>query len=200
MPQEGTLAPGRYSTGEGFKPSFSFKVGKGWRVLAASGPHALKLGYIIPGRRVAEGKALRFLNVQEVFEPRQEEGKVLFETKPAPEDLVGWFQRHPYLSTDEPETVDIGGATGKQIGVEVNVPEGYRDDHGGGCALPCVPLFRLSSDSVSHITEKGEDRFAVLEDIKGETVIVIISAPGVKFDEFLPKAQRVLETVEWKGA
>ena len=200
MAEEGILATGRYSSGEEFEPSFSFElVGEGWRALPASGPYSYKLGYLTPGRKVAEGKALRFLNVQEVYEPREEDGKVLFESKPAPEDLVGWFQRHPYLSTDEPEPVEIGGEAGKRFDVEVDVPEGYRDDQGGGCAVPCVPLFRLSSDSVSHITEKGKDRFTVLENVQGETIVIIISAPGVEFDEFLSKALKVLDTVEWEG-
>ena len=53
---------------------------------------------------------------------------------------------------------------------------------------------------MTHITEKGKDRFAVLEDIQGETVVIIISAPVVKFDEYLPKAQKVLDTVKWEGA
>jgi hypothetical protein len=199
MPEEGILAPGRYSTGEEFEPSFSFELGEGWRALSTSGPYSLELGYITPGTDVAEGKALRFLNVREVYEPGEEEGEVSFESKPTPEDPVAWFQRHPYLTTDEPEPVDIGGAAGQRLEAEVNVPEGYRSDHGSGCALPCVPLFRLGGDSVTHITEKGKDRFAFLEDIQGETVVIIVSAPVVEFDEFLPKAQNVLDTVEWES-
>ena len=198
--EAGILAPGRYYAGEEFEPSFSFDlVDEGWRALPASGPNSYKLGYLTPGREVAEGKALRFLNARKVYQPREEDGEVSFEPKPVPEDLIGWFQRHPHLSTDEPEPVDIGGAAGKQFDVEVNVPEGYRDEQGGGCAVPCVPLFQLGGDSVTHITEKGKDRFAVLEDVQGETVVIIVSAPVAEFDEFLPKAQKVLDTVEWEG-
>lgn len=122
-----------------------------------------------------------------------------FEAEPVPVDMVSWLQRHPYLSTDKPEPVDVGEVSGESLDVEVNVPEGYRDDHGGGCVLPCVPLFRLDRDSVTHITEKGKDRFAALEDVEGETVVVIVSAPVITFDEFSPKAQQVLNTVEWEG-
>lgn len=200
VPEEGVLAPGRYSTGERFEPSFSFELGEGWRALPASGPYSLKLGYVTPGTDVAEGKALRFLNVRKVYEPRERESEVSFDSKPAPEDLVAWFRRHPYLSTDEPEPLDIGGADGKRFEAEVNVPEGYRDEHGGGCAVPCVPLFRQGGDSVTHITEQGKDRFAVLGDVQGETVVTIVSAPVVKFDEFLPKAQKVLDSVEWESS
>jgi hypothetical protein len=34
----------------------------------------------------------------------------------------------------------------------------------------------------------------------GETVVIDVSAPADKFDKFLLKAQKVLETVEWEGA
>jgi hypothetical protein len=200
MAEEGALSPGRYFTEGEFEPSFSFEIGEGWRVLPSLTSHSLKLGHVTPGNVVAEGKALRFLNVREVFEPREADGEVSFEVKPAPGDMVAWFQRHPYLSTDEPEPVDIGGVAGKRLDVEVNVPEGYRDDQGGGCAVPCVPLFRLGDDSVTHITEMGKDRFAVLEDVRGEAVVIIVSAPVIEFDEFLPEAQKVLDTVEWEGA
>ncbi len=200
MPEEGVLPPGRYSTGDEFEPSFSFELGEGWRMLPVSEPYSLKLGYVAPGREVAEGKALRFLNVREVFEPRQEDGEVSFEAKPAPEDMVGWMGRHPYLSTDEPQPVEVGGVAGERFDAEVNVSQGYREASEGGCPVTCVPLFRLGGDSVSRVTEKGKDRFAVLEDARGEMVIIIVSAPVVGFDEFFPKAQRVLDSVEWEGA
>lgn len=200
MPEKGAFAPGRYSTAEEFKPSLSFELGEGWRVLAAPHPYSLKLGYVTPGRTVAEGKALRFLNVQEVFEPSQEKSDVSFRTEPVPRDLLTWFQRHPHLRADEPEPVVIGEVAGRWFDVEAIVPEGYRDDHGGGCAVPCVPLFLLGGgDSVTHITEEGKDRFIILEDVRGETVIIIISAPAVEFDKFISEAQKVLDTVEWTG-
>jgi hypothetical protein len=36
-------------------------------------------------------------------------------------------------------------------------------------------------------------------DVQGQTVLIDVAAPEEKFDEFLPKAQKVLDTVEWKG-
>jgi hypothetical protein len=197
MPEAGKLVPGRYATGERFEPPFSFELGEGWRVLPASGPRSLKLGYVDPGTVVAGGRVLSFLNVQEVFEPREEEGEISFEAKPAPEDLVAWFQRHPHLSTGEPEQVEIGGYAGERFDVLADVPEGYRDAHRGGCPVPCIPLFRLGGDSAMHMTEKVENRFVVLEDVEGEVVVVIISAPVDGFDAFLPQAQETLDTLEW---
>jgi hypothetical protein len=201
MAKRGTLSPGRYSTAKTFEPPFFVEVGRGWRVLPAPGPYSLRLGYLAPGREVAEGKALRFLNVQEVFEPAGERsGEPTFEARPAPEELVSWFQRHPYLKVDQPEPAETGGVAGERFEANVDVPEGYRDDHGGGCPLPCVPLFRLGDDSVTHATEKSKDRFIVLENVRGETVVVIVSAPANGFDEFSPRAQEVLDTVKWEGA
>lgn len=200
VPEQGVLAPGRYSTGEEFEPPFSFEIGEGWRVLPVSEPYSLRLGYVTPGKGVAEGKALRFLNVREVFEPREEGDKVSFEATPAPEDLSGWLGRHPYLSTGDAEPVDIGGVAGERLDAEAHVPEGYRDAREGGCPVPCIPLFRLGGDSVTHITEKGKHGIVVLEDVfEDEMVVVIVSAPIARFDEFLPEAQEVLDTVEWGG-
>jgi hypothetical protein len=36
-------------------------------------------------------------------------------------------------------------------------------------------------------------------DVEGETVVIDVAAPTNKFDEFLSKAQKVLDSVEWKG-
>jgi hypothetical protein len=199
MPERGVLVQGRYSTGELFEPPFSLELGEGWRVLSASQPYSLKLGYVTPGTVVAEGKVLSFLNVQEVFEPRGEESEASFEAKPAPGDLVAWFQRHPYLATEEPEPVEVGGESGERFDVLVDVPEGYRDASGGGCPVPCIPLLRLDGDSVTHMTEKGKNRFAVLEGVGDEEVVIIVSAPVGEFDEFLPGAQETLDTLVWEG-
>jgi hypothetical protein len=49
------------------------------------------------------------------------------------------------------------------------------------------------------VFEKEKLRFIVLENIEGERVTIVMQAPAGDFEEFLPKAQRVLDTVEWKG-
>lgn len=200
IPEAGNLPPGRYSTGERFEPPFSIELGKGWRVLPAPGPDSLKLGYVNPDRVVAEGKVLTFLNVREVFEPGGKGSETTFEAKPAPGDLGAWLQEHPYLTIQEPKPVEIGGKSGERFDVLVDVPEGYRDAHGSGCPVPCIPLFRLGSDSVIHMTEKGKNRFAVLEGVGDEAVIVVVTAPVGGFDGFLPRARETLDTLEWGGS
>jgi hypothetical protein len=42
-------------------------------------------------------------------------------------------------------------------------------------------------------------RLIVLDDGAGETVTIGLTAPEPKFDEFVAKGQKVLDTVEWKG-
>jgi hypothetical protein len=39
-----------------------------------------------------------------------------------------------------------------------------------------------------------------VEGLSGESVAIILYAPSDQFDSYLPKAQEVLNTVEWEGA
>ena len=61
---------------------------------------------------------------------------------PAPDELVGWFQHHPYLKTSKPEPVTVGGVKGVQFDVDVvnlqkgdasirQLPEHLRAQHRG---------------------------------------------------------------------
>jgi hypothetical protein len=63
-----------------------------------------------------------------------------------------------------------------------------------------LSLFMVSDGTYDWVVyEKGKLRFIVLENVKGERVIIALEAPAGDFEEFLPKAQKVLDTVEWKG-
>ena len=60
---------------------------------------------------------------------------------------------------------------------------------------PCVPLYP------GIISSKGyKDRFIIL-DVEDELVVLNVSAASAenKFEEFLPTAEKVLDTVEWKN-
>jgi hypothetical protein len=83
------LDPGTYRT-EWFEPAFSFRVGEGWTYLPlGSRPDDLAL---------ARGQTgLRFFKVREVFKPKER-----YDVVEAPDDLVGWLRRHPYLRTSAP--------------------------------------------------------------------------------------------------
>jgi hypothetical protein len=89
--------------------------------------------------------------------------------------------------------VSVEGASGVRIDVtNTSPPESY--PHWYCDEQPRVLLF--PSGVASFVGRK--DRFVIV-DVGGETVVIDVGAPEDKFDEFLPKAQKVLDTVEWKG-
>jgi hypothetical protein len=191
LPEERqALRPGEYSSGE-FKPSFSFRVGSGWTAdLEMSDALAITRGEDILGER----QLLGFAKVEEVYKPSRT-GTTTPEK--APKDIVGWFKQHPYLQTDKPEPVTVGGLKGLQFDVVVENPP---QDYYGVCGSDCVDLFRLSGEHSHVIGEEEKQRVIVLEDVKGETVTVVIASGATDFDKVVPKAQKVLDTVDWKGA
>jgi hypothetical protein len=50
------------------------------------------------------------------------------------------------------------------------------------------------------LTETEKARFVVLDDVKGKAVTIAITAPAVKFDEFTPEAEKMLDSVVWRGS
>ena len=90
-PQE--LHAGTYHATK-FKPPVSFGVAKGWALHCPPG-----CDFVCLSRGGGENTLFTFLNVHDVYKPSRS-GTV--ETQPAPDDLVGWFEHHPYLQTDRP--------------------------------------------------------------------------------------------------
>ena len=182
----------RYLTDE-FKPAFSFEaVGESWGLDGPEAPHILALQN--------RGSYIDFLNAKDfmVFEPS---GK---DKVPVPEDMVGWYQEHPYLDTEEPESVSVGGVKGVYFdAVMTTLPEGY---DASACKEPLKPtkksLSLLSAPDrfVLCISPEDKVRIILLEDVKGEPVSIMVWSRAVDFEEVLPKAQKLLKTVEWKGA
>jgi hypothetical protein len=145
-----------------------------------------------------ETRRIGFVNAWEVYKPTKTGALNVVE---APEDMVGWFQQHPYLLTDKPEPVTVGGVKGVQFDVVVeNLPE----DHFGVCGSDCVDLFaNLSTNSALPVFQVESDkvRLIVLEDVNGDnTVTISLVSPATEFDEFAPEAQEVIDTVEWTGS
>jgi hypothetical protein len=184
------LRPGEYRT-EVFKPALSFTVGKGWALECPEGDDDVCL--LPPG----EVTRFKFLNVTEVYKP----SKLIDmsgETTPPPADLVGWFEQHPYLQTDKPQPVTVGGIKAQQIDVVVgNLPKDYPEGLCGG--FDCV---QLSQFNFGHwaVEEAYKYRLTVLEDVKGQTVIIDFGSPAAEFDEYWPEAEKVVESVQWKGS
>ena len=189
LPEEPkALRPGTYRSEE-FKPSLSFQVGKGWSSTPLEASDLL-------GVMRGETAGLGFVAApHQVYKPSRTGSPNLVE---APEDLVGWFQHHPYLKTSKPEPVTVGGVKGEQFDVLVeNLPQDYR----AMCGSECVDIASLSSGQVGvAFLEPYKRRVIILEDVKGDRVYLDFSSPIDAFDEYLPEAQKVLDTVKWKGS
>jgi hypothetical protein len=180
-----------------FEPAFTFEIGDDWESMP---PETTDAVWIQTG---PEGRQLLFTNPSHVFD--------FFSLKEvaAPQTVkewVSWFQRHPKLVTSKPAPVSVGGASGMRIDVTASSPENYHLCGG----QPCVPLYpsgailrclaeqgKLCKDAIAS-NEVWMDRFIIVE-VGGETVLIDVAAPADQFDEFLPKAQKVLDTVEWRG-
>jgi hypothetical protein len=188
---EKALRPGEYYTAK-FKPSLSFRLGKG----LTSAPPLLRDYIEIDGPSRGPSKSsrwIRFSNVKEVFKPGE-----LGETVEAPKDLVGWFQHHPDLKTSEPKPVTVGGVKGVQFDVVV---EDLPEDYYGMCGEECVDIYYLSDgEKILAYLEPKKRKVIVLEDVKGSTVQIDFGSSVSDFDDFLPEAQKVVESVKWSGS
>jgi hypothetical protein len=186
-----TLRPGTYRSEE-FKPSLSFRVGKGWSSSPLESSDALQIAW-------GQTAGLGFLNVQEVYKPTRTGTPNVVD---APKDMVGWQQQHPYLQTSKPEPVTVGGVKGLQFDVVVgDLPQTYIPVCTSMVGNPnCVDLFRLSTGAPILLVEGDKAGVIVLEDVEGETVTIGFVSPASEFEEFVPEAQKVLDTVKWRGS
>src|SRR5215218_4515637 len=175
------LHPGEYRSNS-FQPSLSFTVGKGWNNDRLETSDKLAIS------RVEENSILIFRNVQEVY--NYDKTGTSPEVVKAPKDMVGWFQHHPYLDTDKPEPATVGGAKGVQF--DYVVSEDFPSEE--------ITLFRYTDDSTADQGKDYKHRAIILESVKGKTVTIGIDSPTAEFDDFLPKAQKVLDTVKWTGS
>ena len=186
------LRPGTYRSEE-FKPPLSLHVGKGW----SSSPFLEEASDALQITR-GQTAGLGFANVQEVYKPTRTVSQIV----DAPKDMVGWFQQHPYLQTSKPEPVTVGGVKGLQFDVVVgDLPKGYNPTCSTIVGNPnCVDNFRLSTGWPIFVAEGEKVRVTVLEEVKGETVMIGFSSPDTEFDEFAPHAQKVVDSVKWGGS
>jgi hypothetical protein len=185
------LRPGTYRSEE-FKPSLSFHVGKGWSSSPLESSDVLQI-------TLGQTAGLGFANVQDVYKPTRTGTPNVVD---APKDMVGWFQQHPYLQTSKPEPVRVGGVKGLQFEVVVgDRPQYYIPICTSIVGNPnCVDLFRLSTGGPILLVEGEKAGVIVLEDVEGETVTIGFVSPASEFGEHAPEAQKVLESVEWRGS
>ena len=185
-PTGNALRPGEYHSVK-FKPPLSFEVGKGWSNTANQLSAYIELG------QQGETGFLTFANVKEVHKPAG-----TYEVVDAPEDLVGWLQQHPYLKTSKPKPLTLGGVKGEQLEVLVkDLPQDYNPL----CGPDCVDIAPVSNAQAAAIFREGNERKVfVLEDVKGDTVMIWFAGPPNTFDKFAPRAQKVVDSVKWGGS
>jgi hypothetical protein len=185
------LRPGTYRSEE-FNPSLSFHVGKGWSNAPPEAPDAL---FLARGQTAGLG----FANVQEVYKPTKTGNQNVVD---APKNIAGWLQQHPYLQTSKPEPVTVGGVKGLQFDVVVgDRPQYYIPTCTSMVGTPnCVDLFRLRTGEPILLVEGDKAGVIVLEDVEGETVTIGFVSPASEFGELAPEAQKVLDSVEWRGS
>jgi hypothetical protein len=186
------LQPGEYRSEE-FEPSLSFRVGDGWTNVPPESSEVLAIQWGFGGE-------VNFFRLKEVYEPARMGMPNVEEAPKDPKGWVAWGRHHPYLRTSEPEQVEVGGVEGERIDVVVgDLPEDYR----GRCGTDCVDIGRvegvppLKNDVFVPEDEKARVTFL---DVEGETVTISIISPASEFEEFVPEAQKVLDSVEWRGS
>lgn len=195
---QASLPAGRYHTTE-FEPSLSFRItGDDWRFEGPSGTlgdpeHPDYLFF----EKIPEAE-IAFFNLQKlrgVFRPTGPAGAI--EPVPAPDELVGWFQHHPYLKASEPEPATVGGVKGVQFDVILaNVPA----NHEGVCGKTphCLDIFALSTGGSSELYYTKKEHYIVLNDVKGVPVVIYYDdLLKDHFHKFAPVATKVLQSVEW---
>jgi hypothetical protein len=181
------LPAGPYVTEE-FKPSMSFNLAKGW---TRGGPELRDIWDL----RDLENDAfwVLFSNAKKVYDPK---GPDRVKIAPAPEDMVAWLQANPHLKTEEPKPTSVGGEKGVRFDAIVTPP--VEAPLCTGCVG--VPLFHYSDGERSYVENGEKIRFIVLEDVKGQTVTIFVETTPQAFEEFMPKAQKVVDSVKWGGS
>ena len=169
------LPPGEYHSEE-FKPAFSFRVGKGWQTPDPAVKETPERLIIESTEEVQGGTLLVFRNPPEAYDPQKQK----WVNVDSYEDILSWFQHHPYLTTSNPEPVTVGGVKGVQLEADVT-----KDSPVDG-----VKSFSYS-DGFSTTINRGEEGRTIILDMKGEAVSIGVGFPG---------AQKVVDTVKWGGS
>jgi hypothetical protein len=187
------LQPGEYRSEE-FEPSLSFRVGDGWTNVPPESSEflAIQRGGVVMG-------GVYFFRLKEVYEPARMGMPNVEEAPKDPKGWVAWGRHHPYLRTSEPKHVEVGGVEGERIDVVVGDLPNYR----GRCGTDCVDIGRVEGFpqlKIDVFVPEDEKARVTFLDVEGETVTISITSPASEFEEFVPEAQKVLDSVEWRGS
>jgi hypothetical protein len=191
IPEAGQpLSPGKYVTTK-FKRALTFRVvDEGWVNQGPEQPNYHFLGFDPPDFPLLLGFAIP----SKAYDPERLPKRVAV---PEPKDWVAWYQNHPYLTTGKATSVTVGGVSGTQFEAYVSsVPRDYPKICGGP---PCISLWQMGTPDSEWFMWLGYKEQITILDVGGETVIIDVGAPEDDFVKLLPKAQKVVDTVEWEG-
>jgi hypothetical protein len=200
--EQASLPAGRYHTTE-FEPSLSFRITGGkWVFEGPSGAlgDPERPDYLFFQKEPwGEIAFFNLQKVQGIYKPKGPTGAT--EPVPAPNKLVDWFQHNPYLKTSKPEPASVGGVKGIQF--DAVLPRSRPVNHKGICGgTGCLDIFRLSTGGSSelfgfHKEEEKREHYIILKDVKGVPVVINYNNETEDFDEFVPVAEKVLDSVRW---
>jgi uncharacterized protein YjbI with pentapeptide repeats len=189
---KGAVMPDGTVSSDEFEPALSFSLSEEWQIAEVTPPDLISI-------HGPERGKLFFTSPSHVFDPSSPSEPTKVSAPETAKEWLSWFQRHPNLDTSKPVPVSVGGESGMQI--DVAASSTLEDFPEKVCYTgPCVPLYPTTGGPIiaQPSDEGGKDRY-VMVDVRGETVVINVIAPAGKVDEFLPKAQKVLDSVEWKG-
>jgi hypothetical protein len=176
------LAPDEYQTSK-FRPETKFKVDAGWETTSPE----LRDYFDIARRNAFQ--AITFQRVKQVAVATH---PISDNYAPVPPDLVAWIRTHPRLNAGKPVKATVGGEDATRIDAQVRSTP--KKNFPGTCDRPCLPLF-VPSDERPVTFERGDRvRFLVVDN----GVTITVAAPASQFESFLPKAQKVISSVDFK--
>jgi Zn-dependent protease with chaperone function len=205
IPGKGGLPPDQYITGK-FEPTLTFSVGNGWYTWGETSSN-----FFIYDKN---GNYMIFEHVEGIFDPNSSEVK-LENVRYPPDDqgkaywLTGELIKHPELTFQDRvlQLVRVGGTRGIQLTVEVS--SNSATDYPSSCQDPCLPLF-LNSGNAPHFFDQGRTYRIIVLEVHGELIAITVGNLPVtgsaneptdsasELNQFWPKAEGVLATVEWK--
>lgn len=201
---ETLLFPGEYSIRLLSNDFLHFSIpSEGW--LPGEGWHSgllLPYGFALtPAGAYFTGSGLFIFDGQWVCDPHKPKETFAL-VRPAPRDMVAWFDNHPYLTiTTEPHEWEnpVSGLGGTQFEVNINANT-PGTEIGLGPEGPRVPIFPAHPRNTNYGVVKGKKNRVIVLEREGATLIILIEASPDEFDRFNNRVERaVLPTVYWGG-
>jgi hypothetical protein len=179
------LLPGTYVTAR-FQPAVTFRLeeapGSRWS-LEGDLPDTFGLGK-------EDTAFLTLLRPSKVIDPKS------LEPVAAPSDLLTWIRTHPNLAVANPRSASIGGIEGTQVDITAVTPAAKQRCGIGGDDPPCVAIAPISDGAPFIFVEGTVARITVI-DVDGQAIMAVIEDQADTYEQFLPQAERVLQTVEF---